>query len=123
MRVTGWRVTALRVAMVLGATLLRAALLGGAAAVAAQTGCHGGADSSHCHGAEVGALSQVGDLTYIRRSDGSTAVMQRVGDTSYISDSREGMSGVAQHVGDLLFMRLPLGDWVCSQVGASLLCS
>ena len=113
MRVAGWRVTA----------VLSAALLGGAATVAAKTGCHGAADSSHCHNAEVDAMSQIGDLTYIRRSDGSSAVMHRIGDTSYISDSREGMSGVAQHVGDLLFIRLPLGDWVCSQVGASLLCS
>lgn len=104
--------------------LVAAWLLGAASTAPAQRVCSQAGESAHCHPVDVrSTTSQVGDLTYISRSDGSSAVMQRVGDISYITDSREGMSGVAQHVGDMLFLRLPLGDWVCSQVGPSLLCS
>ena len=108
----------------LKAWLVIAWLAGCASAVAAQTVCNRAADSSACCNAEISStISQVGDLIYISRSDGSSAVLQRVGDTSYITDSREGMSGVAQHVGDIMFIRLGRGDSVNSPVGADMWCS
>ena len=105
-------------------TLLALALSGSALAVPAQTHCTRAGDTSVCQGPEgASTMSRFGDITMVTRADGSSATMTRVGDVTLITDSREGMSGSAQHVGDVTFISIGGGTSVCITVGASTSCS
>ena len=106
------------------AALLVVALTCGPVAARAQTVCNSIGETAFCQGAEGNStMLQVGDTIYVTRSDGSSAIHQRVGDTTVITDSREGMSGVAQHLGDTMLIQLVSTSSVCNKLGPTMWCS
>ncbi len=103
--------------------LVALALGGAVLAASAQTHCAHVGDTSVCQGPDgASTMSRVGDITLVTRADGSSATLTRVGDVTLISDSRAGMSGSAQHVGDVMIVSIGAGTSVCITIGASTLC-
>ena len=99
-------------------------LMGISSGSSAQTSCVRVDDTSYCQGPEGSStMNMVGNTTFVQRSDGSSATLQRVGDNSVITDSREGMSGIAQHTGDTTIIQLPRASSVCNKIGNLTLCS
>jgi hypothetical protein len=89
----------------------------------ALTVCNSVGETTFCDDQAVtSVMNQVGDITYVSRSDGSKAIHQRVGDITFITDSRDGMSGVALHVGDTMFINLSAVSSVCNTVGSTMWC-
>jgi hypothetical protein len=118
------------VTMSLSKTIQKAAKLIGLAfsgvtlAASAQTRCIHLGDTTVCQGPEGGStLSRTGDVTLVTRDDGSSATMVRIGDSTLINDSREGKSGSAHHIGDVMIIRIGAITSVCVTAGASTLCS
>ncbi len=95
----------------------------GAAAASAQTACGNMADGLVCREPERSSVvHRVGDLTLITWQDGATTTMSRQGDFSVVTDSSQGMSGVAHHVGDTTIVSLEEFTVVCTTTGSSTLC-
>jgi len=105
--------------ILLGLSLGTAAMLSHA-----QSTCTSVGDTRLCQGPEGwSSMTTIGDITFVTRSDGSSATMQRIGDVTIITDSREGMSGIVHHVGDRTIIDLPDGSSVCDKIDATTVCS
>ena len=95
----------------------------GAATASAQTACGNTADGSVCHEPERSSVvHRVGDWMLITWKDGATTTMSRQGEFSVVTDSSQGVSGVAHHVGDTTTVNLEKFTVVCTTTGASTLC-
>lgn len=68
------------------------------------------------------SMHRVGDTSYIVRGDGTFAVWYHAGDTAVVADSREGMSGTAQRVGDVVYLYLARGQWQCDALAGMRAC-
>ena len=107
----------------LRASLICSALLCGGA-LGARAQCAGPADADAVAPATTTeSVRRDGDVSYVARADGSSAVWHHSGDTANVSDTREGMSGVAHLVGDVVFLHLQQGQWMCTAVSAQLYCA
>ena len=103
---------------------LCAALFACAVSAGAQSVCNTVDATTFCQGTQGSStMNQVGDFTYVSRSDGSNAIHQRIGDTTIITDSREGMSGFAQHMGETMIINLTTSSSVCNKLGSTMWCS
>jgi hypothetical protein len=92
----------------------------GAAAASAQAACGNTTDGSVCHEPERSSVvHRVGDWMLITWKDGA---MSRQGEFSVVTDSSQGVSGVAHHVGDTTTVNLEKFTVVCTTTGASTLC-
>lgn len=95
----------------------------GAAAASAQTTCSDTAHGSASHEPERSSVvHRMGDLTLITWQDGATTTMSRQGEFSVVTDSSQGVSGVAHHVGDTTIVNLEKFTVVCTTTGPSTLC-
>ena len=103
--------------------VLGAVLWLGVTAATAQTACISTADGSVCHEPERSSVvHRVGDLTLITWQDGAITTMSRQGEFSVVTDSSQGVSGVAHHVGDTTTVNLERFTVVCTTTGTSTLC-
>ena len=95
----------------------------GMTAASAQTACGNAADGAVCHEPERSSVvHRVGDLTLITWQDGATTTMSRQGEFSVVTDSSQGVSGVAHHVGDTITVNLEKFTVICTTTGTSTLC-
>ena len=108
----------------LGRILFMLCCIGGSRAFAHNSTCTSTGDTEICQGPDGWSmLITVGDTVFVSRSDGSTATMQRVDDITLIIDSRQGMSGAAQQIGDTTVFSLPEGGMSCKKVKSTSVCS
>jgi len=100
-----------------------AVLYFGLTVASAQPACSSTADGSVCHEPERSSVvHRVGDLTLITWQDGATTTMSRQGEFSVVTDSSQGVSSVAHHVGDTTIVNLEKFTVICTTTGTSTLC-
>ncbi len=109
--------------MSINLVVYRTVLCLGVTAASAQAACGNTADLSVCHEPERSSVvHRVGDLMFITWQDGATTTMSRQGEFSVVTDSSQGLSGVAHHVGDTTTVNLEKFTVVCTTTGLSTLC-
>lgn len=95
----------------------------GVTAASAQTACGDTVDRLVSHEPERSSVvHRVGDLTLITWQDGAITTMSRQGEFSVVTDSSQGVSVVAHHVGDTTIVNLEKFTVVCTTTGPSTLC-
>ncbi|MCV2359159.1 hypothetical protein LNV08_09235 [Paucibacter sp. TC2R-5] len=108
----------------IGRVLLVLLSIGANSSFAQSSTCTSTGDTEICQGPEGWSMMiTVGDLVFVSRSDGSTATMQRVDDITLIVDSRQGMSGAAQQIGETTVYSLPEGGKSCKKMKLTSICS